>query len=61
MLGSGRSAPAAFVVLQTCASVTADMLKHHVRDQLANYKVPREIVVFDELPAPPPARSPARS
>jgi acyl-CoA synthetase (AMP-forming)/AMP-acid ligase II len=44
---------AAFVVLtrgtESSAS-TADNLKQHVRDNLANYKVPREIVVLDELP-----------
>ena len=26
------------------------MLKQHVRENLANYKVPREIVFLDELP-----------
>lgn len=41
---------AAFVVLEPGASATPDMLKQHVRDNLANYKVPREIVVLDELP-----------
>ena len=41
---------AAFVVLQPGASASPDMLKQHVRDHLANYKVPREIVVLDELP-----------
>ena len=41
---------AAFVVLDAGASATADVLKQHVRDSLANYKVPREIVVLDELP-----------
>jgi acyl-CoA synthetase (AMP-forming)/AMP-acid ligase II len=39
----------AFVVLADSA-VTADELKQHVRANLANYKVPREIVVLDELP-----------
>jgi acyl-CoA synthetase (AMP-forming)/AMP-acid ligase II len=39
----------AFVVLADSA-VTADELKRHVRANLANYKVPREIVVLDELP-----------
>lgn len=29
---------------------TPGTLKQHVRDNLANYKVPREIVVLDELP-----------
>jgi acyl-CoA synthetase (AMP-forming)/AMP-acid ligase II len=40
----------AFVVLTPTASATVDHLKQHVRDNLANYKVPREIVVLDELP-----------
>ena len=41
---------AAFVVLAPGASATADSLKQHVRDNLANYKVPRELTVLDELP-----------
>jgi acyl-CoA synthetase (AMP-forming)/AMP-acid ligase II len=41
---------AAFVVLTPDAQVTVEGLKQHVRDNLANYKVPREIVVLDELP-----------
>ncbi len=41
---------AAFVVLAHDGSASADNLKQHVRDNLANYKVPREIVVLDELP-----------
>jgi acyl-coenzyme A synthetase/AMP-(fatty) acid ligase len=41
---------AAFVALNTGASVTPDVLKLHVRERLANYKVPRDIVVLDELP-----------
>ena len=41
---------AAFVVLEPGASVTPDQLKAHVRRNLANYKVPREIAVLDELP-----------
>jgi acyl-coenzyme A synthetase/AMP-(fatty) acid ligase len=40
----------AFVVLVQTGSATVDVLKQHVRDNLANYKVPREIVVLDELP-----------
>jgi acyl-CoA synthetase (AMP-forming)/AMP-acid ligase II len=40
----------AFVVLAQAESATVDILKQHVRDNLANYKVPREIVVLDELP-----------
>jgi len=40
----------AFVVLNGGASATPDILKQHVRDNLANYKVPREITILDELP-----------
>ena len=38
----------AFVVLRR--KVSEDTLKRHVRHQLANYKVPREIIVIDQLP-----------
>jgi fatty-acyl-CoA synthase len=38
----------AFVVLSQ--QVDEDTLKAHVKDNLARYKVPREIVVVDELP-----------
>ena len=38
----------AFVVLSE--PVDEDVLKAHVKDNLARYKVPREIVVLDELP-----------
>jgi acyl-CoA synthetase (AMP-forming)/AMP-acid ligase II len=41
---------AAFVVLSDGGSATPDMLKQHVRENLANYKVPREITILDELP-----------
>ena len=41
---------AAFVVLNDGASATPDLLKQHVRENLANYKVPREIAILDELP-----------
>ncbi|MGH3522808.1 MAG: AMP-binding enzyme, partial [Mycobacterium sp.] len=41
---------AAFVVLADGSTATADALKQHVRENLANYKVPREIVVLPELP-----------
>ena len=40
----------AFVVLRDRASATPETLRAHVRDNLANYKVPREIVLLDELP-----------
>ncbi|MBI3223966.1 MAG: bile acid CoA ligase [Mycolicibacterium cosmeticum] len=39
---------AAFVVLS--GAIGADDLKQYVRENLANYKVPREITVLDELP-----------
>ncbi len=41
---------AAFVVLNDGAGATPDTLKQHVRESLANYKVPRQITVLDELP-----------
>ncbi|WAC89534.1 acyl-CoA ligase FadD12 [Mycobacterium sp. Aquia_213] len=41
---------AAFVVLGPGSAATPETLKQHVRDNLANYKVPREISVLDELP-----------
>ncbi len=41
---------AAFVVLKPEESVAADVLKDYVREQLANYKVPRDIVFLGELP-----------
>ena len=41
---------AAFVVLGPGNATSPERLKQHVRDSLANYKVPREIVVLDELP-----------
>ncbi|TFV55731.1 bile acid CoA ligase [Mycobacterium sp. PS03-16] len=41
---------AAFVVLTPGASATPEELKQHVRENLANYKVPRDITVLDEIP-----------
>ena len=41
---------AAFVVLDAGAAATPETLKAHVRENLANYKVPRQIAVLDELP-----------
>jgi acyl-CoA synthetase (AMP-forming)/AMP-acid ligase II len=41
---------AAFVVLNEGASATPDGLKQHVGENLANYKVPRDITILDELP-----------
>jgi fatty-acyl-CoA synthase len=40
----------AFVVTRDGANVSEDELKGHVKSNLANYKVPREIVFVDELP-----------
>ena len=40
----------AFVVLASRRAVTEDDLKDWVKDNLARYKVPREIVFLDELP-----------
>ena len=40
----------AFVVVRDGSSTTEDDLKAHVKDNLARYKVPREIVLLDELP-----------
>src|SRR4051812_31336652 len=40
----------AHVVLRDGASAKPDELRAHVKKSLANYKVPREIVVHDELP-----------
>ncbi len=40
----------AYVVLADGAQATPEDLRGLVRDELANYKVPREIVVLDELP-----------
>uniref|UniRef100_UPI00389A5E67 acyl-CoA ligase FadD12 n=1 Tax=Mycobacterium sp. HUMS_1102779 TaxID=3383487 RepID=UPI00389A5E67 len=41
---------AAFVVLNPGESTTPEDLKQHVRESLANYKVPREIAIVEELP-----------
>jgi fatty-acyl-CoA synthase len=40
----------AFVVRSSPDAVDEDTLKEHVRQNLARYKVPREIVFVDELP-----------
>ena len=40
----------AFVVLVDGAATTQDALKAHVRENLANYKVPRDVKVLAELP-----------
>ena len=41
---------AAFVVLNPGTSATPDDLKRYVQHNLANYKVPRDITILDELP-----------
>jgi fatty-acyl-CoA synthase len=43
----------AFVVKKDNASVDEDTIKKHVKDQLAKYKVPREVIFLDELPRNP--------
>ncbi|MGN6871076.1 MAG: acyl-CoA synthetase [Solirubrobacteraceae bacterium] len=43
----------AFVVLCDGESLSEDDIKDYVKDNLANYKVPREIVFLDELPRNP--------
>ena len=43
----------AFVVVHRGAKLTQDEVKDYVRDNLANYKVPREVVFLDELPRNP--------
>ena len=43
----------AFVVKQEGASVDEDSIKLYVREHLARYKVPREVVFLDELPRNP--------
>jgi fatty-acyl-CoA synthase len=40
----------AFVVAEPGATIDTEALKAHVRANLARYKVPREVVVLDELP-----------
>jgi fatty-acyl-CoA synthase len=43
----------AFVVKAEGASVDEDAIKVYVRDHLARYKVPREVIFLDELPRNP--------
>jgi fatty-acyl-CoA synthase len=43
----------AFVVAKPEAAVTEDELKRFVKDNLARYKVPREVVFVDDLPRNP--------
>src|ERR1700759_2210653 len=43
----------AFVVKKDGSDVDEDTLKKHVKDQLAKYKVPREVIFLEELPRNP--------
>jgi fatty-acyl-CoA synthase len=43
----------AFVVKKGNANIDEDTIKKHVKDQLAKYKVPREVIFLDELPRNP--------
>src|SRR6201996_1171913 len=43
----------AFVVKKQNANVDEATIKNHVKDQLAKYKVPREVIFLDELPRNP--------
>ena len=43
----------AFVVVRKGQKLTEDQAKKYVKDNLANYKVPREVVFIDELPRNP--------
>jgi len=43
----------AFVVVKEEAEVTEDAIKNYVREHLARYKVPREVVFLAELPRNP--------
>jgi fatty-acyl-CoA synthase len=43
----------AFVVLRDEATLTEDAIKEYVREHLARYKVPREVVFLTELPRNP--------
>jgi len=43
----------AFVVKKEGSSVDEDAIKVYVKEHLARYKVPREVVFLDELPRNP--------
>jgi fatty-acyl-CoA synthase len=43
----------AFVVKQQDADIDEDTIKKYVREHLARYKVPREVIFLDELPRNP--------
>ena len=44
---------AAFVVLRPAQTLTADEIRDFVKDNLARYKVPRDVTFLDELPRNP--------
>jgi fatty-acyl-CoA synthase len=43
----------AFVVLEDGQELSEDEVKAYAKDNLARYKVPREVVFLDELPRNP--------
>ncbi len=43
----------AFVVKKEGADIDEDAIKHYVREHLARYKVPREVIFLEELPRNP--------
>ena len=45
-----QEVPVAFVVRRKGASVDAEALRRHVGEQLARFKIPREVVFVDDLP-----------
>jgi acyl-CoA synthetase (AMP-forming)/AMP-acid ligase II len=45
--------PVAYVVLKPAATTTPDELVEHCRGQLARFKIPKQVVLVDELPRNP--------
>lgn len=50
---SASTRKGAFVVIKKGASVSEDEVRDFVRDNLARYKVPRDVLFLDELPRNP--------
>lgn len=50
---SASTRKGAFVVIKKGASVSEDEVRDFVRDNLARYKVPRDVLFLDELPPQP--------